>query len=49
MKWVLEFTVVEKEEKCILGRDNNSQAKICEFKVTQIALRKHARGSDHPP
>lgn len=28
MNWVLEeFTVVEKEEECILGRDNNSQAK----------------------
>ena len=48
MKWVLEFIVVEEEKKCILGRDNNSQAKLCKFKGYS-ALRKHTRGSDHPP
>ena len=48
MKWVLEFIVVEKEEKCIRGRDNNRQAKLCKFKGYG-ALRKHTRGTDHPP
>lgn len=32
MNWVLEFIVVERREKCIPGRDNNSQAKLCKFK-----------------
>lgn len=48
MNWVLEFIVVEEEKKCIPGRDNNSQAKLCKFKGCS-ALRKHTRGSDHPP
>lgn len=37
MKWVLEFTVVEKEEKCILGRDNNSKQKYVHLRF----LRQH--------